>query len=158
MVGSATLVIVRSTIVMKYATASTAKARQRRTSPGAAASLWLTSFLRSSEVIPVSDARWSGPHLFRHQPRPERNGAGTAVLFRARRGHYLGRRKGRSRCEDAMETASTLARAQAGDQEAFRELTDPYRADLLAHCYPILGSMAGPRYAPGCTASPSTAA
>ena len=46
MVGSATLVIVRSTMVMKYATASTAKARQRRTSPGAAASLWLTDRLR----------------------------------------------------------------------------------------------------------------
>jgi hypothetical protein len=38
MVGSATLTIVRSTIVMKYATASSEKARQRRTSPGTAAS------------------------------------------------------------------------------------------------------------------------
>jgi len=40
-----------------------------------------------------------------------------------------------------MVTASTLARAQAGDQEAFRELTDPYRAELLRHSYQILGSV-----------------
>ena len=40
-----------------------------------------------------------------------------------------------------MVTTSTLARAQAGDQEAFRELTDPYRAELLRHCYQILGSV-----------------
>src|SRR5260370_18380305 len=40
-----------------------------------------------------------------------------------------------------MVMASTLARAQAGDQEAFRELTDPYRTELLRHCYQILGSV-----------------
>jgi RNA polymerase sigma-70 factor (TIGR02960 family) len=38
-------------------------------------------------------------------------------------------------------TERTLARARAGDEEAFRELTDPYRHELQLHCYRIVGSM-----------------
>jgi RNA polymerase sigma-70 factor (TIGR02960 family) len=38
-------------------------------------------------------------------------------------------------------TEATLARAQAGDGEAFRELIDPYCRELQAHCYRILGSV-----------------
>ena len=38
-------------------------------------------------------------------------------------------------------TEATLARAQAGDGEAFRELIDPYHRELHAHCYRILGSV-----------------
>jgi RNA polymerase sigma-70 factor (TIGR02960 family) len=37
-------------------------------------------------------------------------------------------------------TEQTLARARAGDEDAFRELTDPYRRELQVHIYRIVGS------------------
>jgi DNA-directed RNA polymerase specialized sigma24 family protein len=35
----------------------------------------------------------------------------------------------------------TLSRARAGEENAFRELVDPYRTELQLHCYRILGSL-----------------
>jgi RNA polymerase sigma-70 factor (ECF subfamily) len=46
-----------------------------------------------------------------------------------------------SRCEGPSVTGGTLARARAGDEDAFRELTDPYRRELQVHVYRIVGSV-----------------
>src|SRR6266566_2374403 len=46
------------------------------------------------------------------------------------------------RKERGMVTADLLARARAGDGEAFRELAGPHRRELQVHCYRMLGSFA----------------
>ena len=52
--------------------------------------------------------------------------------------------KGPVLCEDAnvtdLDLDPTLARARVGDEDAFRDLTDPYRRELQLHIYRIVGS------------------
>src|SRR3954447_23421363 len=40
-----------------------------------------------------------------------------------------------------VDIDATLQRARAGDEAAFRALTDPHRRELQLHCYRIVGSV-----------------
>src|SRR5579864_3067019 len=78
-----------------------------------------------------------------HTPRRRETGRPRAAQF-APRAVYIpgGGTTGCGRKERRMVTADLLARARAGDGEAFRELAESHRRELQVHCYRMLGSFA----------------
>ena len=61
--------------------------------------------------------------------------------LRARRRHYCDAGDKTNQRQVWGVTDSTLQRARAGEEDAFRELTDPYRRELHLHIYRIVGSV-----------------
>src|SRR5439155_17115014 len=108
------------------------------TSPAAAASA------AGSGQLPRHDpALGSLGRSVMHTPRRRETGRPRAAQF-APRAVYIpgGSATGWGRKERGMVTADLLARARAGDSEAFRELAGPHRRELQVHCYRMLDSVA----------------
>src|SRR6201996_1425597 len=79
--------------------------------------------------MPAGPRNWASGH------RPIRGAGGVGTFRRA------GRAPREEKMRGCMETSDLIARARAGDDNAFRELVEVHSHELQVHCYRILGSL-----------------
>src|SRR5689334_3319408 len=73
--------------------------------------------------------------------RPIRQADGVFIFERAERALRKEEKRGCMAMEMEMDTTDLIARAQAGDHNAFRDLVQGHSHELQVHCYRILGSL-----------------
>src|SRR5690349_8852683 len=84
---------------------------------------------------PLTGQTPAGPRKWARRHRPIRGAGGGGTFRRAGRARRKEEKRG------CMETSDLIARASAGDDNAFRELVEVHSRELQVHCYRILGSL-----------------
>src|SRR5215470_158753 len=122
----------RQTSRRRWARSRTVHGRRRRTWPlswSCSVRWWPLTGAASNEVDDRTSVNWVPRH------RPIRGAGGVGTFKRA------GRARRKEEVRGCMETSDLIARARAGDDNAFRELVEVHSHELQVHCYRILGSL-----------------